>query len=611
MKFLNQLSIFALIASFALAVGCSNEDEKVLDGQEEETQEQESEYDESYIKYSDYVVVDFDALYGKCSGSDLVANLESVISKADPYYKTMVLLKSANYDFENNGFSVTNSVLLTGVIPESVDNEERGAQGVTTTLSNISQTLLKKANITVANLKIVDNSTTTYGTVAINASGGMLTQGVLFYNVEIENGGVQILGRYGAGVTCQNCTFTNFKSSGYAANRSQDYDEMPKCEFHDCLYYPNEDLANYNTRGITFDAGNTEYPTIWDLQGTTIDNCLFYRNGVGYSRCCNSNITNCDFYGNTLWRDMVHTEEFTTDILIENNTFVHETQSRTFYIDRERQIASNITIRNNKFEGSIGWIISSYSPQGITFEGNDFTNATFNLGNGYKVFDFSYYGSESDSEYVPYEIATKNFVMRNNTGVSGFTMQMFVEEGDNSNIIEDSGDVTTTTVPAIVPVLEDGLYKMKSKSGQYVAISSSGDVVTTAVEADAEVWNVTFSEYQTFNILSTSTGNYFETTSIYTLNDMQDESFSTVYYVSQTRNYAGMSRAPIYYLEQRDKTVKEYIIYPGGNEHKSRVFTTDGEGDKLALEMPYPYVNGSLTAVAPDDQCTWTFESVD
>ncbi|MFI3320527.1 MAG: hypothetical protein SNH01_06915 [Rikenellaceae bacterium] len=610
MNFFNQLFMFAFVASLALTVGCSNEDEKVLDGQgDEETQEQESEYDESYIKYSDYVVVDFDALYGKCSGADLVANLESVISKADPYYKTMVLLKSANYDFENNGFSVTNSVLLTGVIPDSVDNEERGAQGVTTTLSNISQTLLKKANITVANLKIVDNSTSTYGTVAINASGGMLTQGIVFYNVEIENGSVQLLGRYGAGVTCQNCTFNNFTSSGYAANRSQEYDEMPKCEFHDCLYYPNESLANYNTRGVTFDAGNTEYPIIWDLQGTTIDNCLFYRNGVGYSRCCNSKVTNCDFYGNTLWRDMVHTEEFTNDILIEGNTFVHETQSRTFYIDRERQNASNISIINNTFKGDIGWIISSYSPSGIIFEGNDFSEAKFNTGNGYNVFEFSYYGNESESEYVPYEVPTTGLSMKNNIGLTGFTLNLFVEEGDTSNVIEESGAITATTVPAIAPIIADGKYKLKSKSGQYVAISSTGSLVTTAVEADAEVWDIAFYELQNYTVLSTSTGYYFETPSIYTLSDMQSTTFSTTYYVYQTRNYAGKSRVPFFYFQERGDD--EYIIYPGGNEEKSRVVTTNGEGDQLALEMPRPYINGVAVTQEPDDECTWTLVSVE
>ncbi len=468
-----RLYILLVVASFALVVGCKKADDSLTQPEEETSSEELLEID-----YSRYAVIDFDEEYGKCSGAELVKNLNKAISSADEDSLTMILMKSVNYDFDNNTLSIAKGVMLSGAIPSSIDNEKRGAQRIATTLSNVKQILVRSDNTTLANLKIVDEKTNTYGTIAINASNGKLTTGVVFYNIEIQNGATQILGRYGAGVTCQNCTFRDFTRAGYLANRSEDLDEMPKCVFLNSLFYPNEKLANFNTRGLSFDAGNTEYPVVWDLQGTVIQNSLFHHNGVGFSKACNVKILNNEFTGNTLYREMFHAEEFSRDMLIKGNTFIYEKLSRGIYIDRERQNAANIRIVNNKFKGQIGWVISSYSPQGLVFEGNDFTEARFTPSSEYTHFEFSYYANEAESKYVPYEVATKGLIMRNNKGLSGFTMNIFVEEGDNSNVIEESGDITKTTVPAVAPIIENGVYKLKSKSGQYIALSSAGDVVT-------------------------------------------------------------------------------------------------------------------------------------
>ncbi|QBG46715.1 hypothetical protein EGM51_04625 [Verrucomicrobia bacterium S94] len=166
------------------------------------------------------------------------------------------------------------------------------------------------------------------------------------------------------------------------------------------------------------DAGNSEYPVVWDQSNLWLEGCLLDGTGFGLgSKCSNVTVTNCHFKGYRMDVDMLHIEEFGYNFVIVDNTFEHVSPARSIYIDRELQPNHSIRIEDNTWFGEYGWIISCYSPEGVIFRNNDFSGAWASDTN-FATIDFTYLHTSSEAAYLPYDLPCADIIFTNNTGLT-------------------------------------------------------------------------------------------------------------------------------------------------------------------------------------------------
>lgn len=542
------------------------------------------------IDYSKYKVIDFDATYGECSGKQLAANIAKAVGKSNG--RTMILFNGAEYDLEGAMVSISKSVVISGKIPAKVDLTKMGHTDIKSSFINAERFNLRGDNITVANLNIVKPNREGVLFFLAGTTGEEMPEGLLLFNLRLEGSSSQINGRNGAGVRIRNVSCIDFTRAGYIVDKRSRVDEIPQAIIEYSLF--DGYGRYYDTRGISFDSGNTEYPVVTNLNNTTINRCHFIASGIGFSKARNVQILNSVVEGDNLYMDMIHMEEFTHDILIKGNRFVYLKPSRGFYIDRERQSAWGIEIIDNTFEGKIGWVISTYSPRAIRFEGNDFSKADFSLSDKHITFDFTYYHFHREKPLlVPYEIATKELTMRNNKGIEGASMRIYQEKGDSSNIIEGLPKAESIEVLPIKPILKDGRYYIQNKAGKYLSIDGSGSVIVSAKRSKAALWDVNFYELQNYTIRSVQSGNLLDVHNIFTLGHMRTPAKAPHIQLTQSESYNDKSRQMAFYIEDSKSDIGGYALYPAGNERKSRVVTYDD--GTVGLEMRYTYPKGAGT----------------
>ena len=327
--------------------------------------------------YAHQTLVDFDAVYRSASGISLVSKINTALSVMEA--GDTLLFKSVEYDFEGASFSVSKEVCISGKLPISNTSESMGAYDVATVFKNLYSLKVQSDNVKVANVELSADATTGYVFTRVShaTDGKSFYTGIGFKNVVFRNGKVQCFGGNGAGIDFTNVSFLNFTGGGYYLNRSESIDSAPYFSMKKCFFQPDFNAEGiFNVRAISLDAGNTEYPVVWNQSNSTIDNCLMDGTGLGISsKCSYVNVTNCHFKGYSMYVDMIHIEEFGHHFLIDGNTFEHITPARSINIDREIQQCHDITITNNKWIGQYGWIISAHSPYNLVFENNDFTEA--------------------------------------------------------------------------------------------------------------------------------------------------------------------------------------------------------------------------------------------
>lgn len=314
-------------------------------------------------------LVDFDAVYGAASGISLVSKINTALSVMEA--GDTLLFKSVEYDFEGASFSVSKEVCISGKLPISNTSESMGAYDVATVFKNLYSLKVQSDNVKVANVELSADATTGYVFTRVShaTDGKSFYTGIGFKNVVFRNGKVQCFGGNGAGIDFTNVSFLNFTGGGYYLNRSESIDSAPYFSMKKCFFQPDFNAEGiFNVRAISLDAGNTEYPVVWNQSNSTIDNCLMDGTGLGISsKCSYVNVTNCHFKGYSMYVDMIHIEEFGHHFLIDGNTFEHITPARSINIDREIQQCHDITITNNKWIGQYGWIISAHSPYSYNF----------------------------------------------------------------------------------------------------------------------------------------------------------------------------------------------------------------------------------------------------
>ncbi len=540
-----------------------------------------------------YTPIDFDAVYGTgYSGSTLITKIGEAIADAED--DEIIVFKSDSYDFEKQRLLISTPARLSGKIPSDIDGSVIGAQNVTTYFENVGRIQISCNDVEIYNVGVDGEDTTYYGLIYIgdSASNAFFTSntewrtGLVFSNVELLYADILVNAGNGAGATFKQVSFIDYNSLGYMTNRTAALDVCPQSIFSYCLFQAPGD-AYYDMRGISLDCGNTDYPITLDLSGTLIENCYFYRGGIAYSKCKNSSIKNCTFFSNSMEMDQVHIEEFSSDIDVTYNTFIHDEPSRCFYLDRgERQTVSDITITNNKYIGEVGWIISSYSPRNITFTNNDFTEATFSWDSWYNYdLDFCHYTSTTETDCVGYEYPSYNVVIKDNPGLttSGGGIRIYVEAGNNTNDIDVITAADITEVPPASesrPIKFSQCYIKNLGTGEYISYGDSGDYVGLSQTAAAEcIWNVEFRDPQNYNF-TTSSGLYLETYIIFTLSNLRlgSDPGDTL---ARKSSYDSSGSVPSFVLQHPEDTSYSdyYMIFPGQNECKSALAVIDNAVD--------------------------------
>lgn len=556
-------------------------------------------------------IIDFDAIYGFSTGNTLANNITNAINTSKE--GDTIMFKSAEYDFQGKKFTINKGVNLTGVISVKPVEEVVGAYEVTTTFKNLKSISMTSSNFSIENLKIVSIEESSYVFTRFSHPNYNTDKEAVFYtNCRIKNviyvgGGVQVFGENSAGVTFENVSFLDYKNGGYYCNRKNKVDNSPKVIVKNCKFAPNLSTINYNVRGISIDAGNDEYPEVWGQNGFLIDGCLFDGQGLGFSKGKNIIITNNHFIGYRKDVDMIHMEEYTNNIHIENNTFEFNKPSRCFFVDREAQPAHDITIINNTFKGKYHWIFWSNGPYNLTFENNDFTQASANDPD-YITFDFSH---DDGAEPLPYPLPIENVIIRNNAGLNNGNQGILsydILKEDTSNIIEGFSNEfinknTVETNP--LPIIEvDKHYRIRNKfSGEYVA-AQNGDTKTKLISEmlkdSSDVWLVKFRYPYTYTFLNAKTKQYLEVDKGYTLHELTEIDLDPVY-VEQKNKYLDIELKPHFFLRKLNENT--FQIAPGGNERKTRLVKN---GDLFKIDVAIK--NGGF--LAPSNESVWQFIEV-
>lgn len=568
-----------------------------------------------FLTVSDAVsskVLDFDALYSSASGSTLVNNINDALSNAN--VGDTILFKSPEYNFDGKSFNIEKAVCLSGVVPTKNETIV-GAYNVTSSFKNLKQLNIRSNNVSLSNLKLQAHTSTTYVFTRVahttygDDSQGVHYTGIKMNNVILDGGKVQVFGGNGAEIEFHQVSFINFSQGGYFLNRKGRVNNAPKFLIEKSFFKPDFSQVNYNVRAISLDAGNDEYPVVWNQNGSTINNCKLDGTGLGISsKCAYVNVTNSHFLGYRKDVDMIHIEEFGHHFLIDGNTFEHISPARGLYIDREIQQAHHITITNNKWIGTYAWVISSNSPYNLVFENNDFTQASASNANDI-TFDFTYdHGNET--QFLEYELPAKNVIFRNNPGLSTKDGVLSYRElsGETSNEIEYPSSKIhkkILNVDAKSIINTDETYRIKNKlNGEYLIPADSNDRVgfsSTKKDDESDVWVLEFKYPYYHAIKNIKTGKYIEVYRGYTLGDINNGTSERIF-AEQKYTFNQLDTLPFWYFRKHmvsGETV--YEMMPGGNERKSRALKVDNYLElEIAQENGQPKVN--------DDANLWVLE---
>ena len=574
--------------------------------------------------------VDFDANYGiGLTGQKLVHAIQKASEELGK--NDILIFNSKSYDFKSINLVLSYPIKISGIRPsqEIIDNatsytkykentygatqkvEKKGAFFTKTTFLNINKFIFHTDNVTLENLKIVGGPKASYMLdYRIENDGynntGQYHIGHRIFNVQIENAKVQVFVGSGAGIDIDHVTFYHFLNTGFGGNRKGQNHIMPKSSVRHCKFMLDLKRKFYNTRGLSMDAGNTEYPIIWNLNNFTIEDNLFVSAGIGFSRCENVIIKNNIRKGYNLSMDAIHTEEFSNHILIDHNTFIHVNPSRGFWVDREGQSTHDITITHNKWIGAIGWVISCYATDNMTFCDNDFTQA-YSAIKKIAPFDFNYF---QDRKWVklPYTIPSRNLKFTGNIGLDNMGKMIInlPKKGDNSEIEYPETLLTINRVDLPRAIIKPGKYIIKNKAtGQYItALKHSNNIVLSSKIRDAAIWDISY-VYPTLYVLQNiKTHKFMSQFEILTLKDIQLKNIKDA--SPDQMKCKKESRKPNFYFSPYKVGDKEfYIINPGGNEHKSRFIAKNG---KIKLAPRYQSI-GSKWQTASSDAELWSLEA--
>lgn len=564
--------------------------------------------------------IDFDVVYGNTG--NVSSNIQLAINSASS--GDVIKFNSSFYwlqDYVN--ININKAVTFEGAAPVGFNQWIRGANGVQTTFANTATFTIQSNNVKFKNLKIekkalaesvydilIDARHSTYHIVPQVSVQQLQYTGLVFENVELNQGAYLLHAGNGVGITMTNVSMFNFRRIGFWTDRKGRINHMKRASFDRCVFVPEASVA-FDDRAISLDAGNTEYPVIWNTDNTTVYNCKIVNSGIGLSRCHNMTVelTTFDDYLGAV--DLLHIEEFSYDVRVKNNTFqCNSAYSKIFLIDRELQVSSYITITDNTITGTYNFFISSYAPNHLTVTGNDFSGAT---GANSNVIDLTYYETRS-SEPIPFDFLSKDITISGNTGLGNSSNKNIrIFEGTSVSVsgvptnqltIGNPSTIGPDYLPPVYALLGNATYEIINKAtGKKLASNGAyGTTMATGTGNDTK-WISNWKPPYTYTFKNVATGSYLETHAGYTENDIYNNNpqnlspFSTPYGSGATLPFWCIVNVGAY---------KE--VFPGGNEKQSAL-ATSGDWAKLIFAKQFN-PDGTRSPVALGDNAKWTFNNV-
>ncbi len=565
--------------------------------------------------------IDFDSKY-KNEGN-IALKIQKAINEASN--GDVILFNSSYYDLGGADLITINKpVTLKGATTNGFNTSFYGASGIQTTLGNTATIEIRSNNVMFVNISIVrknqgesiydiliDARHTTYlvdNPITVNQKQ---YGGLVFNNVVLDGGAYSFHSGNGVQMTMTNVSMVNWRRTGFWANRFGRSDASPKMIFDHCLVDTDE-IVGFDDRGFSFDAGNSEYPVIWDFNNTTIKDSKIINTGIALSRCENMTIEGCTFEDKEGAIDIIHIEEFSNNVRVRNNVFDCKVEdpykrSRIVQLDRELQITSNVSFTGNRIVGQYNFFISSYAPNNITITGNDFTAASAANPNSINL---AYYESR-DREPINHELVSNNITIKNNPGLGYDANNGFTAYFPKSNAVYTVEGYTSAqknitlhnNPPASVA---NGIYEITNKdNGQKLAASSNGfGVVTSTTSNENSQWKVTFVPPYSYTLQNVATGRYMETHLGYTEFDIINNQPQNIRPFLNDVPTNGTK--PFWAI--LDVGNGNFEIFPGGNERQS-AFSSDGSSTKLVFTISIDS-KGARTNIPLTNKVKWSFKKI-
>lgn len=565
--------------------------------------------------------IDFDARYQ--NNGDLFQKIQQALEEA-PAGATL-LFKSNNYFIDNVlPLKINKPITIQGRNPGGdFKSGNRGASGIKTIINTISNITIQSSNVKFKNIEftrknlgqsvydiLIDARHPSYNVEEPYNVRQIQYTGLEFNNVKLNGTAYPFHAGNGIEAEFSNVSIINYRRIGFWTDRKGRLNKSKKITFDKCYFKP-ESIVEFDDRAISLDAGNTEYPTVWDLENTTVRNCSFNDAGIAVSRCKNMLITGSTFNDTEGKVDMAHIEEFSSNINITRNVFnCNNARTKIIVLDRELQIVSDITINNNTINGAYAFFISAYGPNNIKVIGNNFSNAF--SGNTVQQnpdsIDFTYYENRG-IEPIPFEILSNNVQIYNNRGL-GETKNRNVRLNlpktgavyRIENYLPSQKDIRRLDIPQ--PQIANGIYEIVNKENNQ-KLYPNGNLLSTKNGSGANFqWKITSNTPYTYTIQNMGTNKYLETAVGYTEfnifnNTPENLSPYTIAYGDNEAN------KPYWTFFKRNGN---YNIFAGGNERQSAL-GTNGSNVKL-LFGKVGNADGTRSVANLGNNAKWTIKKV-
>ncbi len=563
--------------------------------------------------------------------SEQAAELQEIIDNAvsgDVLYFT-----DSIYDLGDEEVIIQKSLIFKGLDPEKFDPNYQGSNGLGTTLMNARTFRVETDNVEFHNLKIVEtvseeprffllidartvNYKDNFRTPETN--DGSTLEGLVLRNVEINGGFYSCFAGNGVEGLFEHVSFLNFGRIGYITDRRGRIATMPKVVFDYCRFEPDVSNLGFDDRGISFDAGNTEFPVVWGGNNSIVKNSFFLNTGIAMSRCHSIDIADNTFQDERGFVDLIHIEEWSYNIKVKDNTFDCRFDTddpnlgtRIMQFDRELATVNHIYITDNKIIGDFNFFISAYGPNNVYITGNDFTASK---GTNF-VIDFDFYESrtqepiEEQSEFVSF-----NVDILDNPGIENVNseekpdirMHVPMKGGDIriNNVPEDQQELQKFDFPTAL--LAEGVYEIVNlRSGKKLVSNASNEGLTAKFDSEitdkSSQWQISFDPPYHYNIRSAHNGRKLEAHKGYTEAEIFEKTVQDERpFLTATEDYN-----PRWALSGTGEE-NQFEIFTGGNEKQSALVDDVNDGVKLIFGKKFN-PNFTRSPIKFDDDAKWDF----
>ncbi len=561
--------------------------------------------------------------------SGKIGKLQKIINDASK--GDIIKFTDKFYNLKRAVIYINKPLTFVGKDPVDFNAYHQGASGVQTTLSNAFTFILQSNNVAFKNLKIeqlkpkeedssvlLDGRTQNYKDNFRNPAGqdGETLKGINLSNVVLKGGYYGCFAGNGIGASFNHVSFLDFRRIGYINDRRARNAAMPKVVFDYCRFKPSalgDSKAAFDSRGISFDAGNTEYPVVWGGQKSSVSHSLFENTGVAISRCHSLELSSNVFEDATGFVDLVHIEEWSHNIVVNGNTFDGKVEnpnkrSRVMQFDRELQTVGYIYINNNIIKGNINFFISAYCPNNVFINDNDFTKAkAVNVAIG-----FDYYESrakepiEEKSEFVSFNIDISDNKGLEEVSPNHPAVRMRIPRTGGKIKIKGVSRAKQSLKKGDFPqpLIKDGVYHIiNSGSGKKLAANQAGTGILmkpASVNDASSKWEIKFDPPYYYNMKNVKSGNYIEAHKGYT----EAEIFQNLPGGEKPFLFKSNSYTPRWSLV--GVGTSKFEIFAAGNEKQSALSSAANNRVKLAFGKEKS-ASGGRIPVKLSDNAKWKF----